>query len=113
MSHCLVYRDAYPPYGFYILNRMGMDDYIQRMYPEDDMNILGDYLMYKCYPDYTGLRLGLPMDNHRGIDPDLKNDKHKGRSITVGLWMFATESREPMKDVMMRFANPLCYNPCC
>lgn len=101
-SMFLYERDAYPPYGFYILNRMGMDDYIQRMYPEDDMNILGDYLMYKCYPDYTGLRLGLHMDSHRGIDPDLKNDKHKGRSITVGLWMFATESREPMKDVMMR-----------
>lgn len=74
------------------------------MYPEDDMNILGDYLMYKCYPDYTGLRLGLPMDNQRGLDPDLKNDKRKGRAITVGLWMFATESREPMKDVMMRCA---------
>jgi hypothetical protein len=82
---------------------MGMDDYIQRMYPEDDTNIRGDYLMYKCYPDYTALRLGLPMDQ-RGVDPDLKNDKNKGRSITVGLWMFATESREPMKDVMMRCA---------
>lgn len=88
-----------------------MDDYIQRMYPEDDMNILGDYLMYKCYPDYTGLRLGLPMDNHRGIDPDLKNDKRKGRAITVGLWMFATESREPMKDVMMRYVDIISNAP--
>lgn len=93
-------RDAYPPYGFYILNRMGMDDYIQRMYPEDDMNVLGEYLMYKCYPDYTALRLGLPLD--RETDPELVTNKHKGKAITVGLWMFATDSREPMKDVMMR-----------
>jgi len=83
-----------------MLNRMGMDDYIQRMYPEDDMHILGDYLMYKCYPDYTALRLGLPLD--RDIDPELEADKTKGRAITVGLWMFATDSREPMKDVLMR-----------
>ena len=93
-------RDAHPPYGFYILNRMGMDDYIQRMYPEDDMHILGDYLMYKCYPDFTALRLGMPLD--RDIDPELASDKHKGKAITVGLWMFATDSREPMKDVLMR-----------
>lgn len=79
---------------------MGMDDYIQRMYPEDDMNILGDYLMYKCYPDYTALRLGMPFD--RDIDPELPTNKHKGKAITVGLWMFATDSREPMKGVMMR-----------
>ena len=103
-------RDAYPPYGFYILNRMGMDDYIQRMYPEDDMNVLGEYLMYKCYPDYTALRLGLPLD--RETDPELVTNKHKGKAITVGLWMFATDSRAPMKDVMMRldYLNTLRYN---
>lgn len=64
------------------------------------MTILGEYLMYKCYPDYTALRLGLPLD--RDTDPELANDKHKGKVITVGLWMFATDSREPMKDVLMR-----------
>ena len=64
------------------------------------MNILGDYLMYKCYPDYTALRLGLPLD--RDTDPELATNKHKGKAITVGLWMFATDSREPMKDVLMR-----------
>ena len=64
------------------------------------MNILGDYLMYKCYPAYTALRLGLPLD--RDVDPELATDKTKGKAITVGLWMFATDSREPMKDVLMR-----------
>ena len=79
---------------------MGMDDYIQRMHPEDDMTIMGDYLMYKCYPDYTALRLGMNLD--RDTDPELTTNKHKGKAITVGLWMFTTDSREPMKDVMMR-----------
>lgn len=79
---------------------MGMDDYIQRMYPEDDMSVMGDYLMYKCYPDYTALRLGMPLD--RDTDPELVTNKHKGKAITVGLWTFATDSREPMKDVLMR-----------
>lgn len=62
------------------------------------MQILGEYLMYKCYPDYIAHRLGM-----RNADPEIATDKHKGKAITVGLWMFATESREPMKDVMMRF----------
>ncbi|KAF9788675.1 hypothetical protein BJ322DRAFT_653377 [Thelephora terrestris] len=96
-SMFLYEREEYPPYGFYILNRMGMDDYIQRMYPEDDMQILGEYLMYKCYPDYIAHRLGM-----RATDPELATDKHKGKAITVGLWMFAPDGREPMKDVMMR-----------
>ena len=29
-----------PPYGFYILNRVGMDDYIQWLYPEDSIQVL-------------------------------------------------------------------------
>ena len=37
--------DSYPPYGFYILNRMGMGDYIQQIYPEDDIGAHGSYLM--------------------------------------------------------------------
>lgn len=70
------------------------------------MNISGDYLMYKCYPDYTALRLGLPLD--RDVDPELATDKHKGRAITVGLWMFDTDSREPMKVVLMRSDRLQC-----
>ncbi|KAF9006878.1 PH domain-like protein [Hymenopellis radicata] len=30
-SMFLYERNEYPPYGFYVLNRQGMDDYIQRM----------------------------------------------------------------------------------
>ncbi|KAJ3754668.1 hypothetical protein F5880DRAFT_1437780, partial [Lentinula raphanica] len=37
-------RADYPPYGFYVLNRMGMDDYIQRLWPEDILGVQGNYL---------------------------------------------------------------------
>lgn len=99
---------------------MGTDDYIRPIYPEDDMEIAGDIVMYRFYPDYTSRRisLGLPHpipQEHRvmffqglnGSDPDadyndLSNQK-KGPSVTVGLWMFSTDSREPLKDVMLRY----------
>ena len=91
---------------------MGMEDYIHRLYPEDDIGAHGSYLMIRSYPDFTAERLG-------AISPDTLPDKFsdvylvpnldklgyndKGRSQTVGLWMFATDAREPMIDVMLRY----------
>jgi hypothetical protein len=98
-------RNAYPPYGFYILNRMGMDDYIQRLYPEDDIGAHGSYLMLRSYPEYTSRRLA-NVSSENKFDPVYRvprlDAKEKGTSVTVGLWMFATDAREPMIDVMMR-----------
>ncbi|TBU56446.1 hypothetical protein BD310DRAFT_950095 [Dichomitus squalens] len=119
-SMFLFEKSTSPPYGFYILNRMGTDDYVRPIYPEDDMEIIGDYLMCRFYPDFTKTRLdmGLPypippehratfdMELLRRLPPEelTKNqDKEKkGRSTTLGLWMFATDAREPLKEVMMR-----------
>jgi len=128
---------------------MGMEDYVLHMYPEDDMETHGDYLMYRSYPDFTAKRLAVARTNVAStsrsgsggydgrlhnlapshdftcvIDADyyadaqgrassladaltnwqflLSQEAEKGRSETVGLWMFATDAREPMKDVMMR-----------
>jgi hypothetical protein len=36
---------------------MGMDDYVQRLYPEDDIGAHGNYLMLRSYPDFTAKRL--------------------------------------------------------
>ncbi|KAF8636045.1 hypothetical protein AX17_003840 [Amanita inopinata Kibby_2008] len=106
-------RESYPPYGFYILNRMGMEDYIHRLYPEDDIGAHGSYLMLRSYPDFTADRLKAIQSSHE-TPPDKFSDVYavpnldklgyndKGRSQTVGLWMFATDAREPMIDVMMR-----------
>ena len=103
---------------------MGTDDYIRPIHPEDDMEIMGDYVMYRFYPDYTETRLemGLPhpipperlaafeqrlFRRISEVDPSLlessASKEKKGRAVTVGLWMFATDAREPLKDVMMRY----------
>lgn len=105
----------------YILNRMGTGDYERKIYPEDDLEVVGDYLMYRCYPDYTKKRLEmnlpypLPPQYKAAFDQefardnsvpekaqeDAKRDK-KGNSLTLGLWMFPTDVREPLKDVLLR-----------
>ena len=106
---------------------MGTDDYVRPIYPEDDMGIIGDYLMCRFYPDFTQTRLemGLPypipeesrpafiQELSRRIPPEEQEkvqEKEKGgRSTTLGLWMFATDAREPLKEVMMRYVVFSCY----
>ncbi|KAI0764038.1 hypothetical protein BD413DRAFT_200113 [Trametes elegans] len=117
-SMFLFEKSTYPTYGFYILNRMGTDDYVRPIYPEDDMEIMGDYLMCRFYPDFTKTRLDMglpypiPPEHRAAFDRELftrispeeqeKEREKKGRSIILGLWMFATDAREPLKEVMMR-----------
>ncbi|KAI0088441.1 hypothetical protein BDY19DRAFT_891623 [Irpex rosettiformis] len=110
-----------PIYGIYILNRMGTGDYIKRIYPEDDMEVFGKYLMYRYYPDFTEKRLAMHLpypipdyyrpafdaefaiDNSEPDDPDPnKKRKRQGNSITLGYWAFQQEAHEPLEDVMMR-----------
>ncbi|KAJ7723419.1 hypothetical protein B0H16DRAFT_341938 [Mycena metata] len=120
-SMFLYESDSYPPYGFYILNRMGMDDYIQRLYPEDVTGIHGTYLMLRSYPDFTTRRISHVLGSHdeppgkfsdAWIVPNLDKllDGDKGRAHTVGLWMFPTDAREPMIDVMMRLHSYVKQN---
>lgn len=99
---------------------MGTGDWGRRIYPEDDMQVVGDYLMYRHYPEYTNRRmqLGLPYpippDFKPLFDSEFAHDANevgsgpppkekKGNSDTLGLWMFPTDAREPLKDVMMRY----------
>lgn len=109
----------------FILNRMGTGDYERRIYPEDDMEVLGDYLMYRYYPYYTKKRLEmqlpypLPPQFRPMFDREFARDnsapeqaadegpqdsrkEKKGNSVTLGLWMFPSDAREPLKDVMIR-----------
>ena len=108
----------------FILNRMGTGDYGRRIFPEDDMEVAGDYLMYRFYPDFTKKRLEMnlpyplppqykPMfDQEFARDNSIPDDvqesaqgsrkEKKGNSVTLGLWMFTTDAREPLKDVMIR-----------
>lgn len=106
---------------------MGTDDYIRPIYPEDDVGIVGDYLAFRYYPKFTQVRLALslpypiPPEQRARFDSALLSNltpeevaasraesastskkEWKGTSVTIGLWMFATDAREPLKDVMMR-----------
>ncbi|GJE86703.1 mRNA decapping enzyme 1 [Phanerochaete sordida] len=116
-----------PSYGFYILNRLGTGDYSRRIFPEDDIEILGNYLMYRYYSDFTQKRLAMnlpfplppqyrPMfDQEFARDHSLPNEpdqpsqpgQHdkgkKGTSVTLGIWQFPQDGRvESLKDVMTR-----------
>lgn len=108
---CL-YRESYPPYGFYILNRMGMDDHIQRIYPEDTVSAHGSYLIIRSFPEYTNRRLAIARSSPSHEIPHKFSDVYrisdvpvaeKGEATTIGLWMFATDAREPMIDVLKRY----------
>lgn len=119
-------RDVYPPYGFYVLNRMGMEDYIQHIYPEDDISAHGSYLIIRSYPDYMATRLagiqaklelesGTPdkfADVYKIEGIEELDAKRKGRSTIVGLWMFATDARESLIEVMRRSVFTFCLFWC-
>jgi hypothetical protein len=103
---------------------MGMDDYVQRLYPEDDIGAHGNYLMLRSYPDFTAKRLAAVRLRYPDLQdkfsnvytiPDLAKVKvqEKGKTTTIGLWMFATDAREPMIDVMTRCVVNIFGCSCC
>ena len=114
----------------FILNRMGMDDYVQYIYPEDDLDIRGQFLLYRSFPDLTARRIAAsralpPLETHAPLEtyttvepgttpmPDdpLTNWRlffnsagdNKGGSQTVGLWMHETGDHD-VKEVVKRCA---------
>ncbi|KAF4576883.1 DCP1 family protein [Pleurotus pulmonarius] len=124
-SMFLYERDSYPPYGYYILNRQGTDDYNQRLYPEDNISTSGSYLMMRSYPSWSARRLESIIKSSEAAGskvpdkfspvwfiPDVEKYKEadKAPGITIGLWMFATDSREPMMDVMVRLHSYVKQN---
>jgi hypothetical protein len=95
-----------------------MEDYIQRLYPEDSMQAHESYLMMRSYPAFTSRRLALAnmsllpqrvegpapkfAPEFAIPDPEKLLDGDKSPSQTVSLWCFATDARDPMQDVMIR-----------
>jgi len=88
---------------------MGMDDHIQRLYPEDNIGAHSSYLIIRSYPEFTARRLAaarasatLDVVKHKFPaiytvpDVDRLIGAEKGDSETIGLWMFTTDSREPL-----------------
>ncbi|KAI0263109.1 Dcp1-like decapping family-domain-containing protein [Gloeopeniophorella convolvens] len=132
-------RSAYPPYGLFILNRAGMHDYIHLIYPEDEIQPEGEYLMYRSYPEFTAKRLVMaksappslteswndarrrtptandPLTNWRFL---LNQKEDKGRYETAMFWFLGSDSEEhePLCDTMQRLmtfirkGEPYPYN---
>ena len=44
--------------------------------------------------------MGLRGDGGRGLE-----DKEKGQNVKFGLWCFSMDARDPMQDVMIRYAS--------
>ncbi|KAG6853005.1 hypothetical protein C0991_007488 [Blastosporella zonata] len=121
-SMFLYERESYPPYGFYILNRMGSEDHIQRLYPEDNIGAHGSYLIIRSYPEYTDRRLAAVRASHDIAALDKFSDAYvipnvdtlsanqKGEAQTIGLWMFTTDSREPLIDIFTRLHSYIKRN---
>lgn len=119
----LVLRDSYPPYGFYIMNRVGMEDYVQPLYPEDELAHSGNYLIIRSYPDFLDNRLARIKASHQGKPLDKFADvysiqniegldsKSKGRSSIIGLWMHTDDTRESLIDVMRKQVILLIFAP--
>ncbi|KAH9000927.1 Dcp1-like decapping family-domain-containing protein [Lactarius hatsudake] len=118
-------RAAYPPYGLFILNRAGMNDYIHPIHPEDEIQAEGEYLMYRSYPEFTAKRIAMaksappalteswtdarrrapsandPLTNWRYL---LNQKPDKGRHETVMFWFLGSDSEdhEPLADTIER-----------
>ncbi len=121
--NCSSLSQDLPRYGIFILNRMGTGDYGRRVYPEDDMQESGQYLMYRYYPDYTkkrtemNLPYPLPPEFRLSFDKEFEHDasrivmsqppnpakEMKGNSITLGFWTYPTNTRESLATVMTRY----------
>jgi len=96
---------------------MGMDDHIQRLYPEDSIAAQGSYLIIRSYPEYTNRRLAAVRSSlsndvpHKFSDVyaipnvDQLKPEDKGDAQTIGLWMFATDAKEHMIDVIQRYVG--------
>ncbi|EIN09140.1 hypothetical protein PUNSTDRAFT_143725 [Punctularia strigosozonata HHB-11173 SS5] len=111
-SMFLFQREDYPHYGYYILNRVGGEDWVSYIYPED--NIDGpdgsSYTYHYTYPDFTRAR----MARIYGRPPTPRSDaravrdvprKAKLRKVIYGLWMHVTPTREPLTTVLPRLLH--------
>ncbi|KAL1716672.1 hypothetical protein EV715DRAFT_293011 [Schizophyllum commune] len=113
-SMFLFERDVFPPYGFCILNKEGPEDHVQYLYPEDNFDAYGNYVVIQSYPSFTDKRLADLRATHAPEElqglfsaiwkvPDhIKNNTQKGPPTVISLWIFGTEQRESMDDVMSR-----------
>ncbi|KAH6909655.1 hypothetical protein BKA70DRAFT_1221873 [Coprinopsis sp. MPI-PUGE-AT-0042] len=104
-SMFLFESSTYPPYGYYILNRTGNQDYIARLYPEDWLSGVGSMTAIRHFDAFTDgrlasvkslLRPGEPLPgpfDERYLVPDVEklseSMKTTAEHSMVGLWYHA------------------------
>ena len=109
-------RSTYPPYGLFIFNRVEPRDYIQLLYPEDDMQEHGDLAIIRSYPELLEKRLNQvasiigdqpPPDPFSNIysAPGIENlcQEDKGSSRIIALWSLKTPSRDSVFTVLQKY----------
>jgi len=109
-----VFRNAYPPYGLYVMNRAGRADYVKQLCPEDEVVPSQKFLIIRSYPDFLEARLTKLTSLYPGQDLDKFSDaygvpnvgeidsKSKGQRTITGLWTFQDNSRDSLAEVMQR-----------
>ena len=120
MSKSVDFRNAYPPYGYYILNRVGMEDFIGRLYPEDFLQKTGKLTAVQSFPDFTERRLTAvhasapqhELENRFSSvwavpNVEALTKAEKGSVVTIGLWTLDEVAREPEKD-----NGTICFRKC-
>jgi hypothetical protein len=96
------------------MNRHGRNDYVQLLYPEDEVVPSQKCLIIRSYPKFVEARLKRLASLHPSKDLDKFSDvyaipnndeidpKSKGLPTIRGLWTLEDNSREPLAEVMQR-----------
>lgn len=116
----LVERECYPPYAFYVLNRMGRDDKILPIWPEDEVISMEGgkpgFTAWKTWPAWTKQRLATlpplkelsPFDPRAAVDVQAMSQvpkESRGAPLGWGLWAKATGGREQIFSVLQRYGQ--------
>lgn len=102
----------YPPYGFYIMNRMSVGDYIQFIYPEDSFSQMGKYLYIYHFPEFTEKRMRYVKETYGkdcGMEAYVPTPEwlavpggKKGTASSIGLWI---ENKDDGPELVRLYAN--------
>lgn len=91
----MIRRDIEPKYGFFILNRVGTEDFVQYIIPSDKITPQGQYLCIES------------KESHGTSTADSGYEApHSDRlQSTMSLWTLPTDTRESLADVMLRLLD--------
>lgn len=95
MLALIFHREIEPKYGFFILNRVGTEDFVQYIIPSDKMTPQGQYLCIES------------KESHGTSTADSGYEApHSDRlQSTMSLWTLPTDTRESLADVMLRLLD--------